>query len=288
MYNKRPVIVDAHQHFFDFTKIPYVWPTSSEPSLYRNIVADELEPLLIESGIQQSVIVQADHSDAETDYMLEVGAAHNWVAGVVGWVPLYEPERVAERLTELLRNPLFKGVRHLIHNEQNPDWVLQPQVLEGLRILAERDIPFDVVAVLPRHLEHVPVLAEKVPGLRMVIDHLAKPPIQAKEWEPWASLLKRAAEYPQVYAKVSGLNTAADWANWSADDLKPYIDHALDCFGANRLMFGSDWPVADLAGDYNKVWTETKRAIDSYSVEEQNAILGETAVSFYKLQVREE
>jgi L-fuconolactonase len=124
--------------------------------------------------------------------------------------------------------------------------------------------------------------AEKVPDLKMVIDHLAKPPIKEKQWEPWASQLKVAAEYPQVFAKVSGLNTAADWETWSADDLKPYIDLALETFGANRLMFGSDWPVATLAGDYAKVWAETNKAIADYSKEDQAAILGGTAAAFYR------
>lgn len=144
---------------------------------------------------------------------------------------------------------------------------------------------FDVVSVLPEHLRHVPTLAEKVPDLKMVIDHLSKPMIKEKQMDPWATQIKEAAQYPNVYAKVSGLNTAADPENWSAADLKPYIDYAFDVFGADRLMFGSDWPVANLAGDYLKVWNETNRALEGRSDDEIAAILGGTANKFYNLNL---
>jgi L-fuconolactonase len=217
--------------------------------------------------------------------MLETAALHPWVAGVVGWVPLQAPDEAAAMLAVYTKNPLFRGVRHLIHEEPDPDWVVQDSVIEGLKALASFGMTFDVVAVFPDHLKHVATLAEKVPNLKMVIDHLAKPPIQAGQWEPWASQLAEAAQYPNVYAKVSGLNTAADWHTWSAADIKPYIDFALETFGANRLMFGSDWPVANLAGGYQQVWTETNHAIAAYSAAEQAAILGGTAAAFYGLQL---
>lgn len=184
-----------------------------------------------------------------------------------------------------MRNPLFKGVRHLIHDEPDPDWVIRKEVLEGLRVLASFGLPFDVVAVFPNHLKHVPHLAERIPELRMVIDHLAKPPIKDNGMEPWASQLAQAAAYPQVFAKISGLNTAADWDTWSAADLKPYIDYAFEQFGANRLMFGSDWPVALLAGDYAQVWEQTGLALSGRSAGEQDAVLGGTAMKFYGIQV---
>jgi L-fuconolactonase len=181
------------------------------------------------------------------------------------------------------KNPLFKGVRHLIHEEKDPEWVVQDEVIEGLKILAAFGLTFDVVAVFPNHLKLVPLIAEKVPNLRMVIDHLAKPQIKDQLMEPWASELLAAASYPQVYAKLSGLNTAANWDNWSAADIKPYTNHAFDVFGANRLMFGSDWPVANLAGSYSKVWEETNKMLEGRTQAEIDAVLGGTAISFYNL-----
>jgi L-fuconolactonase len=174
-------------------------------------------------------------------------------------------------------------MRHLIHEEQDPEWVLWDLVIEGLKLFEERRLVFEVVAVFPNHLKLVPTLAEKLPDLTLVIDHLAKPPIKEKEMGDWAEQFAAAAEYPNVYAKVSGLNTAADWENWTAADLKPYIDFTREKFGADRMMFGSDWPVAVLAGDYQRVWDATQEAISDYSQEGQAAILGETAVKVYGL-----
>ncbi|GGD72085.1 amidohydrolase family protein [Paenibacillus nasutitermitis] len=274
--------IDAHQHFWNLDKVAYPWLTPDFGTIYRTIEAPELEPLLQAAGMDGTVIVQAMNSYEDTDYMLHTASRYEWVAGVVGWVPLDRPEEAAKKLEQYSRNPLFKGVRHLIHEEKDPDWVVQDSVIEGLKVLAGFGLTFDVVAVFPDHLKHVPTLAEKVPDLRMVIDHLAKPRIKERQMEPWAGQLKAAAAYPQVYAKVSGLNTAAP-DNWSAADIKPYIDYAINHFGADRLMFGSDWPVANLAGDYGRVWLETNKALQGRSQGEIEAILGGTAVSFYNL-----
>lgn len=274
--------VDAHQHFWNLSKVRYPWLTPEYGPIYRTFEAPELEPLLREAGIDKTVIVQAMNSYEDTDYMLDVAASHNWVSGVVGWVPLNRPEEAARKLEHYANNTYFKGVRHLIHEEKDPDWVVQPSVIEGLKLLAAHGMTFDIVAVFPNHLKHVPILAEQVPNLRMVIDHLAKPPIASADWEPWATQLAEAAACPNVYAKLSGLNTAAS-AEWSAAELQRYIDHAIDRFGANRLMFGSDWPVANLNGDYGSVWRETKATLSDYSPQEIDAILGGTAVSFYRL-----
>jgi L-fuconolactonase len=171
----------------------------------------------------------------------------------------------------------------LIHDEPDPDWVVQGQVLRGLQTVADRKLIFEVVAVFPHHLKHVPTLASLFPELTLVIDHLAKPPIKAGVMEPWASQLAEAARYPNVHAKISGLNTAADPENWSAATLKPSIDHAFDCFGADRLMFGSDWPVCVLAGDYARVWAETNRALAGRTDQEIAAVLGGTAERIYHI-----
>ncbi len=278
-------VVDAHQHFWNLRTGSYPWLTPEAGPIYRTFEPEELVPQLAAAGIDRTVLVQAMDSYADTDAMLAQADEHDFIAAVVGWVPLNRPAEAAQALERYGRHPKFAGVRHLIHDDPDPDWVIQDSVIEGLGLLAEAGLPFDVVAVLPRHLEHVPVLAERVPGLRMVIDHLAKPPIKEKGWEPWASLIAAAAECPGVYAKVSGLNTAADAETWTAGDLRPYVDHAIETFGPDRLMFGSDWPVAVLAGDYAKVWRETGALLAELSDDDRSAVLGGTAARFYRIEV---
>jgi L-fuconolactonase len=275
--------IDAHQHFWNLEKVKYPWLVPAFGPIYRTIEAAELEPLLKANGIDKTVIVQAADSYEDTEYMLETAAQYDWVAGVVGWVPLNKPDEAAKKLEHYTKNPLFKGIRHLIHDEKDPNWVVQPEVIEGLKELASFGLTFDVVAVLPEHLQHVATLAEQIPSLKLVIDHLGHPPIKDKQMEPWASLIKKAAAYPNVYAKLSGLSTLADWESWSAEDIKPYIDYAFDIFGAERLLFGSDWPVANLAGDYTKVYSETIKALKGRSQAQIDAVMGETAIQFYRL-----
>ncbi|MFD0714524.1 amidohydrolase family protein [Paenibacillus sp. GCM10027626] len=275
--------IDTHQHFWNLEQVDYPWLVPSYGPIYRTIEAPELEPLLKAAGIDKTVIIQSMDSYEDTDYMLATAAQYDWVAGIVGWVPLDRPEEAAGKLAHYTKNPLFKGVRHLIHEEQDPDWVVRPEVIEGLKELASFGLTFDVVAVFPNHLKHVPALAEKVPDLRIVIDHLAKPPIKEKQMGRWAEEMKLASAYPQVHVKISGLNTAADWERWAAADIKPYIDFAFEHFGAERMMFGSDWPVANLAGDYAKVWAETNKALEGRTQEEIDRVLGGTAIAFYNL-----
>ncbi len=273
--------IDTHQHFWNLDLVEYPWLVPAYGPLYRSYEPPELEPQVRAAGIDQTVLVQSANSYEDTDYMLRQADTYPWIGAVIGWVPLLEPDEAARALDRYTQHPKFRGIRHLIHEEPDPDWVVQERVLQGLRVLADRKLVFEVVAVFPNHLKHVPTLAERFPGLTLVIDHLAKPPIKDRLFEPWASQLAAAARYPNVYAKVSGLNTAADPAQWSAADLKPYIDHAIACFGAGRLMFGSDWPVCILAGDYARVWQETNRALEDRSAPEIEAILSGTAARVY-------
>ena len=278
--------VDTHQHFWNLDEVAYPWLVPAYGPIYRDFTPAELEPQLQAAGVDKTVIVQSMDSYADTDSMLAIAEAHDWVAGVVGWAPLHDPAEAAKKLEEYTQNPYFKGIRHLIHEESNPDWVLQKQVIEGLGLLAERDLTFDVVAVFPNHLKHVPTLAEKVPDLMMVIDHLAKPPLDEADRKTWREQLAAAAECPNVYAKVSGLNTCtADFENWTCEDIKPLVDYAVEVFGPHRLMFGSDWPVAVLAGDYAKVWAATNLCLADLTGAERDAVLGKTANAFYGLDL---
>jgi L-fuconolactonase len=275
--------IDGHQHFWNMSKTDYPWLIPAYGPIYAPFFPRDLEPQIKAAGVDKTVLVQSMDSFEDTVAMLTQAEDFDWIGAVVGWVPLLDHETERKALDRFSKHPKFRGIRHLIHEEKDPDWVVRPDVIEGLKILAGYGMSFDVVAVFPNHLKHVPTLAEKVPNLTLIIDHLAKPPIKDKQMGAWADQMTVAAQYPNVYAKVSGLNTAADWSNWSAADLKPYIDFAIEKFGAERLMFGSDWPVAILAGDYAKVWAETKLALAGRSQAEIDAIMGGTAAKAYLL-----
>ncbi|MBD3922475.1 amidohydrolase family protein [Paenibacillus sp. PR3] len=276
--------IDSHVHIWNIDRVRYAWPTSEDGDLYRNIEPAELKPQLVRAGITGAVLVQAaDHAE-ETAYLLEQAEAHQEIVGVVGWLPLDQPYEARRQLEKYAGNRYFKGVRHLIHCEEDPDWLVRPSVIEGLRVLAAYGKTFDVVAVFPNHLQHVSYVAQQVPELKMVLDHLAKPPIASGVgMERWAAQLEAAAAYPNVYGKLSGLNTACDWNNWSSADWQTSVEVAMRAFGAERLMYGSDWPVANLAGGYERVWAAVNEVLAGLSERERTAVLGGTAAAFYKL-----
>ena len=277
------MIVDAHQHFWNLTEVAYSWLAPVYGPIYSTFEPSDLEPLLRAAGVDRTVLVQAANSYEDTASMLRIADFYEWVGAVVGWVDLLKPDETAARLAMYHQHLKFRGIRHLIHDEPDPDWVVQSVVLQSLKLLERHDMLYEIVAVFPNHLRHVPTLAENTPDMPLVIDHLAKPPIKRGEFEPWAEQLARAAKYPNVYAKVSGLNTAADWETWSADDLRPYIDFAIEQFGAERLIFGSDWPVALLAGDYARVYEQTRQALAHHAQPDIDAIMGGTAQRLYHL-----
>ncbi|WP_336208009.1 amidohydrolase family protein [Nonomuraea sp. LPB2021202275-12-8] len=274
------MIVDAHQHFWNLETGDYPWLTPDFGVLHRTYAPQDLAPELAAAGVDGTVLVQAADSFAETDAMLAHADAHDFIAGVVGWIPLTDPEGAAEAVGRYRGRPKFVGVRHLIHEEPDPDWLIRDGVLDSLGVLAEAGLTFDVVSLLPRHLEHVVTLATRHPTLKIVIDHLSKPRIKDREWEPWATGLAAAAALPNVYAKVSGLVTEADHERWTVEDLRPYVEYAVDRFGPDRLMFGSDWPVALLAADYQTVWQVTHALLGGTDTEQ---VLGGTAVRCYGL-----
>jgi L-fuconolactonase len=281
-----PLRVDAHQHFWNLDLVEYPWLTADLAPIRRTFEPPELEPQLRAAGIDCTVLVQAANSYADTDFMLQQANRYPWIGAVVGWVPLLEPAEAERALARYMDHPVFRGVRHLIHDEPDPDWIVQERALEGLQVLAAAGISFDFVAVFPNHLKHIPTVAERVPDLKIIIDHLAKPPLRTGNLEQWATELAAAARYPNVYAKLSGLNTVVDWDTWSAEDIKPAIDRAIELFGTERLMFGSDWPFGTLAGNHAKVWTETNRALSGRSSDDLDRLLGGTAQLVYTIRQR--
>jgi L-fucono-1,5-lactonase len=277
---QRPPRIDAHHHLWDVESGAYDWPTPDEGPIYRTFTPADLEPLLVEGAIDGTVIVQTVNTLADTDSMLAVAAAAPWVRGVVGWVPLDDPVATLTALGERA-GPALLGVRHLIHHEPDPDWLLRPAVMAGLREVARRGLAFDVVAVFPDHLRHVPTLADALPDLTLVIDHLAKPPYRRAGWEVWREQVVAAARRPNVAAKISGLTTAAG-PGWTREELWPALEVALEAFGADRLVFGSDWPVCLLASSYAAHLEALEGLIGGLTMDERAAIMGGTAARVYK------
>jgi L-fuconolactonase len=279
-----PLVIDAHQHVWNLDRAHYGWLGPDTPAIHRTIEFDELRPQLHEAGVAATVLVQSADNAQDTDYMFEVAARHPEVVGVVGWVPLDRAAEAADRLTELRTNPLFVGVRSLIHDLPDPDWLLRPDVDEGLGLLEAADVPFDLVAVLPRHLELVPILAERHPRLRIVIDHLGKPPLSLADREPWWSLIERAAENPRVFGKVSGLYPPAGASTPAAiGQLEPVVQRALDVFGVDRLMYGGDWPISLLYGGYRAVHRDLADVLAGLDADESARLWAGTAQEFYRL-----
>ncbi|RFA10813.1 metal-dependent hydrolase [Subtercola boreus] len=282
------VTVDSHQHVWNPERVRYDWLEAGMPELDRIVDFAELRPSLQAAGVDATVLVQSADNDGDTDWMLAVAAANPEVAGVVAYVPLDRPDEAAARLTELRRNPLVVGVRNLIHDQPDPDWMLQPAVDEGLALLEAASLPFDYVAVLPRHLENLPGIGERHPELTIVIDHLAKPPIGGADREPWWSLIERVAENPRVMGKVSGLYSAVgDPAGWDVAGVRPFVDRAFDVFGADRLMYGGDWPVSLLAGGYARVWSGLADVLATATDDSgRTRVYGGTAEQVYGLDLQ--
>ena len=277
-------IIDAHQHVWDPRRAEYAWLDESLAPINRPIAFDELLPSLRRAGVDATVIVQSADNADDTALMIETADAHPEIAGIVAWVPLERPAEAAAMLRDLADDERVVGVRCLIHNQPDPDWLLGAEVDRGLALLEEVGLTFDVVAVLPRHLELVPIVGARHPGLDLVIDHLAKPPIGLDDREPWWSLLAAAAENPRVFAKVSGLYAAtADSGSWTPELVRPFLHHGLDVFGADRLMYGGDWPISVLSGGYDRVWSGLSELFAELDPGDRNQILGATAARFYRL-----
>ncbi|WP_040740932.1 amidohydrolase family protein [Nocardia tenerifensis] len=278
--------VDAHVHVWRVDggkfNVKYDWLTKTSDVLYRNYTLTDIEPELAEHGVGALVLVQAADSPAENRVLLAAAAASPHPAAVVGWLPLHRPELVAAELPALRAHPEFVGVRHMIHRDPDPRWLLRPEVSDSLGLLAEAGLVFDAVAERPDLLAQVPLIARAHPDLTVVLDHLGKPPIATGEWQPWADLLAEAAAEPNVVAKISGLATVSG-AEITARRWQPYVDHALACFGPGRLMAGGDWPFTLTAASYRTVWRTTLATLAHLSPVERVQVLTEVAWRTYRL-----
>lgn len=279
-------IIDTHIHCWNFSKADYQWLKNDTSILNRTYNIEEIEEEKTQAGITGGVLVQSANNFEDTDWMLQVAEKNEWIKGVVGWLPLMDSELSKKVLNEkYIPSKFFKGVRHLIHDEKDPKWLLQKEVLESLKLLSVKDITYDVVGVLPDHIKTALVVAEKIPGLKMVFDHMNQPPIFANErYGLWGELMTEAAKHKNFYVKISGLGTTTKKQNWSADDIKPYIEFALKIFGEDRCMMGGDWPVSLLASSYTKTWNAYKTLIDSLlPAEVREKVYFKNAEGFYNL-----
>lgn len=281
-------IVDAHLHVWDVESAAHPWLTAEHHPIDRTIRIDEVLPSLERAGVSGAVLVQSADNNEDTDHLLAVAAEHpDIVLGVVAFVPLDQPREAERRLRALSRMPIVVGVRNLIHDQADPDHLLRPEVDAGLSLLEDFGLPFDVVTSRPRHLEHVPTVARRHPRLRLVLDHLGKPPIGEPAADPWWTAIERCAELPTVFTKVSGLYPQSSPVGWTPDSIRPFVERALDVFGADRVMYGGDWPMSELAGGYDRVWDGLSTVLQALSTEDRERVLGGTAIEFYGLRLPE-
>ncbi|WP_164101242.1 amidohydrolase family protein [Candidatus Laterigemmans baculatus] len=277
------MIIDSHQHFWKLDlPFDYDWLKSAEHApIHHDYLPEDLLVEMRRAGVDRAVFVQTQHNLEENRWALELAERNPWIAGIVGWVDLTSDQCEAQ-LAEFTSHRRFVGIRHITQDEPDDDFLISAPVLRGLRVLEKHAVPFDLL-LHTRHLRHVPTLATQLPTLPMVIDHLAKPHIRARQLDAWSQDFRRAAEHPNVYCKLSGMVTEADWYAWKPADLKPYVDTALDCFGPERCMFGSDWPVCELAASYRDVVETLRGLLAGLSASEQASIFGRTAKQFYQL-----
>ena len=282
------VITDSHHHFWDTTKpdFDYYWMTDDLAVIRGVRGPEQLRPWLEAKGVDRTVVVQTIPSLRETELFLETAAATDFVAGVVGWVDLTDVA-VGDTIAALKARPdgrYLVSIRHQVHDEADPEWLLRPDVKRGIAAVGQAGLTYDI---LVRSLELPSGLAtvQAFPGMRFVVDHIAKPNIKQGEIEPWTSRMRPLAEHPNVWVKVSGMITEADWEKWTPDDLAPYVRNLLEWFGPHRLMFGSDWPVCELAGTYTQVYDAAAYALGDLTADERVAVFGGNAIEAYRLDV---
>lgn len=279
------MIVDAHHHLFDPARRDYTWMDGSwADPIRRTFTPADLRAAMAPHGVARTVTVQAVGTVAETRELLAHAAVEREVAGVVGWVDLTAPN-VAATLAGLRSAPggeHLVGIRHQVHDEPDPEWLLREDVLDGLAAVADAGLVYELL-VRPRELPAAAEAVGRLPELSFVVDHLAKPQIASGDWEPWASGLAALARRPHVACKVSGLVTEASWTSWTVAQLAPYVAHALDVFGEARLVFGSDWPVCLLAASYADVVAAAEQTLDGLSAQSRAKVFGDNAARIYGL-----
>jgi L-fuconolactonase len=274
--------IDAHQHFWHYSAKEYGWIGPDMAMLKQDRLPENLIPLLRDADLDGAVVIQARQTLEETQWLLDLAEQYSFIKGVVGWVDLRSPD-LHMQLERFSNHSKFCGVRHVVQDEPDDQFMLRDDFLRGIATLAEFDLTYDIL-IFPRHLPVACKVVARFPDQPFALDHIGKPPIKDGMLEPWSTGIGRLAAYPNVVCKISGMVTEADWRGWQPSHLRPYLDVVLEAFGPQRLMFGSDWPVCTVAGTYGQVVELVAAYARQLSVGEQAAIWGSTARQFYRLE----
>lgn len=274
--------IDAHQHFWIFDPVRDAWINDDMLAIRHNFMPTDLAPLLKTNALDGVIAVQADQSHQETQFLLDLSTMYAMIKGIVGWVDL-QSEQIAEHLQHFSQYPLIKGFRHIVEGEEDADFLMRPSFQRGLKLLTSYGYTYDLL-IRPRHYQATLACVAENPNQKFVLDHMAKPSIRTGEYDEWAAFIEKLAAYPNVWCKISGLMTEADWKAWKIEDFTRYIHHAIACFGKDRIMFGSDWPVCLLAGSYEDGIHIVKSLTMDFSTAEKEALWGGNAVEFYNIR----
>jgi L-fuconolactonase len=273
--------IDAHQHFWKFDPVRDSWITDDMSVLRRDFLPGDLLPLLQQNNFDGCVAVQADQSEEETRFLADFARENAFIKGVVGWVDL-QADNIEERLKHFKQYEVVKGFRHILQGEKQKDLMLHARYKKGIALLEQFNFTYDIL-IFPDQLKFANQLVRSFPHQKFIIDHLAKPYIKTKQIEEWKKEILQIAQYENLYCKISGLITEADWHSWKTEDFIPYLDVVVEAFGSNRILFGSDWPVSLLAGSYEKVVSVVTDYFACFSKGEQDRFFGENAIQFYNL-----
>ncbi|RKR14291.1 L-fuconolactonase [Maribacter vaceletii] len=275
------MIIDSHQHFWKYEEVKHSWIDDEMATIRRDFFPSDLEKVYRENNVDGCVAVQADQTIEENTFLLKLSKENDFIKGIVGWVDLRN-NAVEADLEKYTSFPKMKGFRHVVQGEPDHNFLLRPNFLRGISYLESYNYVYDIL-VFPHQLGAVLEFVKRFPNQKFVIDHIAKPYIKDGFYEGWAILMKEIAKHPNVYCKVSGMITEADYKTWTPEQVEPYMQLVLDSFGVDRIMYGSDWPVCLVAGSYEKVVSLTANFISKLSASEQNVIMGSNAEAFYNL-----
>ena len=274
--------IDSHQHFWKYNETDYGWIDNRMAILKRDFLPEDLEPRLTESGFSGSVAVQARQTAEETRWLLNLAEKNDFIKGIVGWADLRSEDNLRRQLDEFCKSPKFAGVRHVVHDEPEDGFMLRDDFLKGISILKDYNLTYDLL-LFPKHLPVAQVLASMFPGQKFVVDHISKPLIKDRITDPWKEDIFMLAGEKNVWCKLSGMVTEADWKNNTYKDFQPYLDTVFQAFGPGRLMTGSDWPVCTVSREYNDVINIVRDYISEMPDEVREKILGLNCIDFYGL-----
>lgn len=273
--------IDAHQHFWNYDVVRDAWMTDEMGVIKKDFRPSDLKPILDRNQIEGTVLVQVQQDNQENQWLLNIARSHSFVKGVVGWIDFTAPN-LKEQLETFSGEDLLKGFRHIVQSEKDPDFLNRPHFLEGVKALSGYGFTYDML-IYHHQLPMAARFAKELDGQPLVLDHIAKPDIRGGEWKTWSEGIKMLAQFPHVFCKISGMVTEANWLGWKAENFKIYLDVVTEAFGPSRMMYGSDWPVCELAGGYDAQYNIVSNYFNSFSADEKTCLFGLNASRFYKL-----